>query len=65
MTSQHAMSTLPLAAPDFANAHAQLAVQIAFLPTLSKQRQIAFALHINRCVAPAFPHYSKQSSMGT
>jgi hypothetical protein len=30
MTSQHATSTLPSAAPDFADAHAQPAVQIAF-----------------------------------
>jgi hypothetical protein len=65
MTSQHATSTLPSAAPDFADAYAQPAVQIAFLPTLSKQRQIAFALHINLCVAHAFPIYSKQSSVGT
>jgi hypothetical protein len=65
MTSQHATSTLPSAAPDFADAYAQPAVQIAFLPTLSKQRQIAFALHINLCVAHAFPLDSKQSSVGT
>jgi hypothetical protein len=45
MTSQHATSTLPLAAPDFADAHAQPAVQIAFFAhtVQTKANSIHFA----------------------
>jgi hypothetical protein len=50
MTSQHATSTLPLAAPDFANAHAQPAVQIAFFAhtVQTKANSIRFA-HQSLC----------------
>jgi hypothetical protein len=45
MTSQHATSTLPSAAPDFADAHAQPAVQIAFFADTvqTKANSIRFA----------------------
>jgi hypothetical protein len=50
MTSQHAMSTLPSAAPDFADAHAQPAVQIAFFAhtVQTKANSIRFA-HQSLC----------------
>jgi hypothetical protein len=50
MTSQHAMSTLPSAAPDFANAHAQPGVQIAFFAhtVRTKANSIRFA-HQSLC----------------
>jgi hypothetical protein len=50
MTSQHATSTLPLAAPDFADAHAQPAVQIAFFAhtVRTKANSIHFA-HPSLC----------------
>ncbi len=45
MTSQHATSTLPSAAPDFADAHSQPAVQIAFFAhtVRTKANSIRFA----------------------
>jgi hypothetical protein len=45
MTSQHATNTLPSVAPDFANAHAQPAVQIAFFAhtVQTKANSIRFA----------------------
>jgi hypothetical protein len=50
MISQHAMSTLLSAAPDFANAHAQPAVQIAFFAhtVQTKANSICFA-HQSLC----------------
>ncbi len=50
MTSQHATSTLLLAAPDFADAHAQPAVQIAFFDhtVRTKANSICFA-HQSLC----------------
>jgi hypothetical protein len=50
MTSQHATSTLLLATPDFANAHAQPAVQIAFFAhtVQTKANSICFA-HQSLC----------------
>jgi hypothetical protein len=50
MTSQHATSTLPLAAPDFANANAQPVVQIAFFAhtVQTKANSICFA-HQSLC----------------
>jgi hypothetical protein len=50
MTSQHATSTLPLAAPDFADAHAQPAVQIAFFAhtVRTKANSICF-VHQSLC----------------
>jgi hypothetical protein len=55
MTSQHVTSTLPLATPDFANAHAQPAVQIAFFAhtVRTKANSIGFA-HKSLCS----PHIS-------
>jgi hypothetical protein len=50
MTSQHTMSTLPLAAPDFADTHAQPAVQIEFFADTvrTKANSILFA-HQSLC----------------
>jgi hypothetical protein len=50
MTSQHATSTLPPAAPDFADAHAQPTVQIAFFAhtVQAKANSIRFA-HQSLC----------------
>jgi hypothetical protein len=55
MTSQHAMSTLPLEALDFANAHARPTVQIAFFAhtVQTKANSICFA-HQSLCS----PHIS-------